>query len=415
MAVKEAGAHRPARRRVQAAHQPVRFPGARRRGLRILRDVGREVSLPVVTEVVDAADVDRRGRIRELPSDWRPQHAELPAPQGRRARRGSRCCSNVGCPPGSTSCSSRQSTLPPRATTRSSSASAGCVPSRRRCGTRSISPAFPYLKARTHLPVIVDPVARDGDARAGDPHDEGRGRVRRRRRHHRVHENPAVAKSDGKQSLYPEQFAPARARAPPSGRGRGPEAPVNAPGSRARPRQRARAPPRRCAGPARALPRRSRTAGAGPAPCSSRPPTLAGTAPTLSFVMSSAALSAMLPRQARDPRGAVGQRRGGARPRRSSGPQAWRPSTTGLPAARRWCSLRARPRPISQDAVSARLAARRPARHGVLRGRSSRRRPTRSSAPASSATTSSTPSRSCPPPRAIRSRTRTSRSSLPSR
>ena len=86
-AVEAAGRHDPARRRVQAADQPVRLPGARRpgpalpgRGARADRAAGHHRG--------DGAEPGRhRRRVRRHPPDRHPEHAELLAPARRRAGR----------------------------------------------------------------------------------------------------------------------------------------------------------------------------------------------------------------------------------------------------------------------------------------------------------------------------------------
>ena len=66
---------------------PYAFQGLGVKGLEILADVREATGLPIVTEVVDARDVEDRRRARRHAPDRHPQHGQLrPAPGGRRVR-----------------------------------------------------------------------------------------------------------------------------------------------------------------------------------------------------------------------------------------------------------------------------------------------------------------------------------------
>ena len=61
------GRQHPARRGVQAAHQPVQLPGpGRGRACKILRDVGDKHGMPVVTEVMDPRQVELVDRYADM-------------------------------------------------------------------------------------------------------------------------------------------------------------------------------------------------------------------------------------------------------------------------------------------------------------------------------------------------------------
>lgn len=67
--------------------------------------------------------------------------------------------------------------------------------------------AIPYLKSKTHLPVIVDPSHGTGIREFVPPMAKAAVACGADGLIIEVHRDPAVALSDGRQSLYPEQFA----------------------------------------------------------------------------------------------------------------------------------------------------------------------------------------------------------------
>ena len=69
---------------------PYAFQGLGEAGLKILADVREATGLPVVTEVVDAHDVDLVASLRRHAAGRHPQHAELRAAAGRRRSPASR-------------------------------------------------------------------------------------------------------------------------------------------------------------------------------------------------------------------------------------------------------------------------------------------------------------------------------------
>jgi 3-deoxy-7-phosphoheptulonate synthase len=66
--------------------------------------------------------------------------------------------------------------------------------------------AIPYIKQKTHLPVLVDPSHGTGIRDLVIPMSLAAAACGADGLLVEVHENPAVALSDGAQSLYPEQF-----------------------------------------------------------------------------------------------------------------------------------------------------------------------------------------------------------------
>ena len=83
---------------------PYSFQGLGVEGLRLLQEAKEETGLPIVTELMDVRDVERRGRGRRRDPDRRPQHAELHACWPRPAAPARRCCSSAGSRRRSTSC-----------------------------------------------------------------------------------------------------------------------------------------------------------------------------------------------------------------------------------------------------------------------------------------------------------------------
>ena len=66
--------------------------------------------------------------------------------------------------------------------------------------------AVPYLKQKTHLPVVVDPSHGTGVRELVIPMAKAAAACGADGLIVEVHHDPSVAKSDGQQSLYPEQL-----------------------------------------------------------------------------------------------------------------------------------------------------------------------------------------------------------------
>jgi 3-deoxy-7-phosphoheptulonate synthase len=123
---------------LQAAHVAVRLPGPRAAGLEILADVREATGMPVVTEVVDAHDVDVVASYADMLQVGTRNMANFALLQAVGAA-GRPSCSSAACSRPSRSGSWRRSTSPSAATSTSCSASGASGPSRRRRATRSTS------------------------------------------------------------------------------------------------------------------------------------------------------------------------------------------------------------------------------------------------------------------------------------
>lgn len=185
---------------------PYDFHGHGLEALRILRSVGDELGLPVVTEVMDAADLD-------LILD----HADA-LQIGARNMQNFSLLRAVG--------SARKPVLLKRGMAAKldelllaaeyllAGGNAQVVLVER--GIRTFETAtrntldlnaIPYLKARTHLPVMVDPSHGTGVRDFVAPMALAAAACGADGLLIEVHANPAEALSDGAQSLYPDQFA----------------------------------------------------------------------------------------------------------------------------------------------------------------------------------------------------------------
>lgn len=184
---------------------PYGFSGHGPLGLSILREVGDELGMPVVTEVMDTADIDRIA-------------AQADALQiGARNMQNFALLRAVG------------QTRKPVVLKRGLSArieewllaaeyllAAGngqiilCERGIRTFETATRNTldlnAVPYVKARTHLPVIVDPSHGTGLRDLVTPMALAAAACGADGLMIEVHENPAAALSDGAQSLYPDEF-----------------------------------------------------------------------------------------------------------------------------------------------------------------------------------------------------------------
>lgn len=184
---------------------PYGFSGHGREGLRILREVADELAMPVVTEVMDAAELDAIA-----------DHADA-LQVGARNMQNFSLLRAVG-----------QSRLPVLLKRGMSARieelllaaeyllAAGndqvvlCERGIRSFETATRNTldlnAVPYIKRKSHLPVIVDPSHGTGIRELVTPMALAAIACGADGIMVEVHENPAVALSDGPQSLYPEQF-----------------------------------------------------------------------------------------------------------------------------------------------------------------------------------------------------------------
>ena len=184
---------------------PYGFSGHGREGLKILREVADELAMPVVTEVMDAAELDAIA-----------DHADA-LQVGARNMQNFSLLRAVG-----------QSRLPVLLKRGMSARieelllaaeyllAAGndqvvlCERGIRSFETATRNTldlnAVPYIKRKSHLPVIVDPSHGTGIRELVTPMALAAIACGADGIMVEVHENPAVALSDGPQSLYPEQF-----------------------------------------------------------------------------------------------------------------------------------------------------------------------------------------------------------------
>jgi len=205
LAVKEAGATVLRGGAFKPRTSPYAFQGLGVSGLRILCDVGREVGLPVVTEVVDVADVDVVAQYADC--------LQIGA-RNMQSFQLLKVCGQAKKPVLlKRGMSARLEELLLAAEYIVAEGNDQVILCER--GVRTFEPAMrntldlgcvPYLKARTHLPVIVDPSHGTGARELVSPMAKAAAACGADGLIIEVHENPEVAKSDGKQSLYPEQF-----------------------------------------------------------------------------------------------------------------------------------------------------------------------------------------------------------------
>lgn len=204
-AVKDAGATALRGGAFKPRTSPYAFQGLGVEGLRILRDVGREVGLAVVTEVVDVADVEVVA-----------EHADCLQIGARNMQSFQllKACGQAKKPVLlKRGMSARLEELLLAAEYIAAEGNDQIILCER--GVRTFEHAMrntldlaavPYLKARTHLPVIVDPSHGTGARELVIPMTLAAAACGADGVIIEVHENPEVALSDGKQSLYPEQF-----------------------------------------------------------------------------------------------------------------------------------------------------------------------------------------------------------------
>jgi 3-deoxy-7-phosphoheptulonate synthase len=184
---------------------PYDFNGHGPAGLEILQDVGRQVGLPVITEVMDTADVDRVA-----------EHADA-LQVGARNMQNFALLHVVGK-------SGKPVVLKRGMTARIEEfllaaeylLAAGndqvvlCERGIRTFETATRNTldlnAIPLIKQKTHLPVIVDPSHGTGIRDLVIPMALAAAACGADGLMVEVHENPAAALSDGAQSLYPDQF-----------------------------------------------------------------------------------------------------------------------------------------------------------------------------------------------------------------
>jgi 3-deoxy-7-phosphoheptulonate synthase len=204
-AVKAAGASALRAGAYKPRTSPYGFSGHGPEGLRILREVADELGLPVVTEVMDTADLDIVAA-----------HADALQIGSRNMQNFSllRAVGKAGKPVVlKRGMAARIEDLLLAAEYLLASGNDQVVICER--GIRTFETAtrntldlnaVPYIKQKTHLPVLVDPSHGTGIRDLVIPMSLAAAACGADGLLVEVHENPAVALSDGAQSLYPEQF-----------------------------------------------------------------------------------------------------------------------------------------------------------------------------------------------------------------
>ncbi|MGQ0590850.1 MAG: 3-deoxy-7-phosphoheptulonate synthase [Sphingosinicella sp.] len=205
LAVKAAGASAIRAGAYKPRTSPYGFPGHGPAGLKILREIGDELGLPVVTEVMDTADLDLVA-----------EHADALQVGARNMQNFSllRAVGKAGKPVVlKRGMAAKIEELLLAAEYLLAAGNDQVVLCER--GIRTFETAtrntldlnaIPYIKQRTHLPVLVDPSHGTGIRDLVIPMSLAAAACGADGLLVEVHENPAVALSDGAQSLYPDQF-----------------------------------------------------------------------------------------------------------------------------------------------------------------------------------------------------------------
>ena len=205
LAVKAAGASALRAGAYKPRTSPYGFAGHGPSGLKILREIGDELGLPIVTEVMDTADLDLVA-----------SHADALQIGARNMQNFSllRAVGKAGKPVVlKRGMSAKIEELLLAAEYLLAAGNDQVVLVER--GIRTFETAtrntldlnaIPYIKQRTHLPVLVDPSHGTGVRDFIIPMALAAAACGADGLLVEVHEDPAVALSDGAQSLYPEQF-----------------------------------------------------------------------------------------------------------------------------------------------------------------------------------------------------------------
>ena len=205
IAVKEAGASALRGGAYKPRTSPYGFSGHGPEGLKILREVGDELGLPIVTEVMDTADLDAVA-----------EHADALQIGARNMHNFAllRAVGQAGKPVVlKRGLSAKIEELLLAAEYLLAAGNDQVVLCER--GIRTFETAtrntldlnaIPYIKQKTHLPIVVDPSHGTGIRDLVIPMSLAAAACGADGLLVEVHENPAVALSDGAQSLYPEGF-----------------------------------------------------------------------------------------------------------------------------------------------------------------------------------------------------------------
>jgi len=205
LAVKAAGASALRAGAYKPRTSPYGFAGHGPSGLKILREIGDELGLPIVTEVMDTADLDLVA-----------EHADALQIGARNMQNFAllRAVGKAGKPVVlKRGMSAKIEELLLAAEYLLAAGNDQVVLVER--GIRTFETAtrntldlnaIPYIKQKTHLPVLVDPSHGTGVRDLVIPMALAAAACGADGLMVEVHENPAVALSDGAQSLYPDQF-----------------------------------------------------------------------------------------------------------------------------------------------------------------------------------------------------------------
>jgi 3-deoxy-7-phosphoheptulonate synthase len=205
IAVKKAGASVLRAGAYKPRTSPYGFNGHGPSGLKILQEVGEELDLPVVTEVMDTADLDTVA-----------EHADALQIGARNMQNFSllRAVGKAGKPVllkrGMTARIEEFLLAAEYLLAAGNDQVVLCERGIRTFETATRNTldlnAIPYIKQKTHLPVIVDPSHGTGIRDLVIPMSLAAAACGADGLMVEVHENPAAALSDGAQSLYPQQF-----------------------------------------------------------------------------------------------------------------------------------------------------------------------------------------------------------------
>lgn len=210
-AAKQAGASAIRAGAFKPRTSPYDFSGHGREALRILRSVGDELGLPVVTEVMDAADLDlvvEQADALQIGARNMQNFSLLRAVGATRKpvllKRGmaAKIDELLLAAEYLLAGGNEQVVLVERGIRTFETATRN---------TLDLN-AVPYIKQRTHLPVVVDPSHGTGIRDLVTPMALAATACGADGLLIEVHENPAEALSDGAQSLYPDQFTQLMAR-----------------------------------------------------------------------------------------------------------------------------------------------------------------------------------------------------------
>ena len=165
---------------------PYAFQGLGQEGLRLLAEAKERTGLPIVTELMDARDIEAVARGRRRHPDRRAQHAELPAADRGRPLRRARSCIKRGLSRHARGAAHGRRVRPQGGQReRACSASAASARSRPPTASRSTSPRSRCSRSSRTCRSSSTPATPPGRRALVEPLSPGRGRGGRRRHHRR--------------------------------------------------------------------------------------------------------------------------------------------------------------------------------------------------------------------------------------